>query len=221
MPSESARSLWRTVSMSQRTMPSMSFGVSPASSMAASAAWVASVRSLRPELREKSVAPMPTIAHRSRWWNSAHQHSLPCRGRGAEHFGGVLAQLRGPPGRDAVERREPQRRPWIERRRDVGVLDFDEEAPRQEVLVVEQVVGRVDRADRQPAAPGRRGRPRPRTAAGRTSRRCSGCGRSSAGGTPGRGTPAAPGRPPCPCVPSHSTSVCHAFWSATKITKYT
>ena len=58
--------------MSQRTIPSMSFGVSPASSIAASAAWVASVRSLRPELREKSVAPMPTIAHRSRWWSSAH-----------------------------------------------------------------------------------------------------------------------------------------------------
>ena len=38
----------------------------PASSIAASAAWVASVRSLRPDAREKSVAPMPTIAHRSR-----------------------------------------------------------------------------------------------------------------------------------------------------------
>ena len=66
MPRVSARSLGRTVSMSQRTMPSMSRGVSPASSMAARAAWVARVRSLRPELREKSVAPMPAIAHRSR-----------------------------------------------------------------------------------------------------------------------------------------------------------
>ena len=41
-------------------MPSMSGGVSPASLIAASAAWVASVRSLRPESREKSVAPIPT-----------------------------------------------------------------------------------------------------------------------------------------------------------------
>ena len=40
-----------TVSMSQRTMPSMSSGRRPASAIAASAAWVASVRSLRPELR--------------------------------------------------------------------------------------------------------------------------------------------------------------------------
>ena len=51
MPTTSIRSTWRTVSMSQRTMPSMSAGVSPASAIAASAACVASVRSLRPELR--------------------------------------------------------------------------------------------------------------------------------------------------------------------------
>jgi hypothetical protein len=38
--------------MSQRTMPSMSVGASPASSMAARAAWVIRVSTLRPERRE-------------------------------------------------------------------------------------------------------------------------------------------------------------------------
>ena len=42
MPSDSARSAWLTRSMSQRTTPSMSCTARPASSMAASDAWVAS-----------------------------------------------------------------------------------------------------------------------------------------------------------------------------------
>ena len=69
MPRASTRSLVRTASMSQRTMPSMSCGVSPASAIAASDACVASVSTLRPESRLKSVWPMPEIAQRSRWWN--------------------------------------------------------------------------------------------------------------------------------------------------------
>src|SRR5215217_984718 len=69
MPRASTRSLERTRSMSQRTMPSMSCGVRPASAMAASDAWVASVSSLRPESRLKSLHPIPLIAQRSRCWN--------------------------------------------------------------------------------------------------------------------------------------------------------
>jgi hypothetical protein len=47
-------------------IPSMSAGWRAASSIAASDAWTASVRSDRPEFREKSVDPIPVIAHRSR-----------------------------------------------------------------------------------------------------------------------------------------------------------
>ena len=81
MPSASTRSLGRTRSMSQRTMPSMSWGVRPASAIAASDAWVASVRSLRPESLLKSVQPIPLIAQRSRWWNVSSSrivHLLSC-----------------------------------------------------------------------------------------------------------------------------------------------
>ena len=53
--------------MSQRTMPSTSAAESPASASAASDASVARLSSLRPESREKSVAPIPAMAHRSRW----------------------------------------------------------------------------------------------------------------------------------------------------------
>ena len=55
-----------TWSMSQRTMPSMSARVRPASAMAASDASQASVSSLRPESFENSVRPMPAMAQRSR-----------------------------------------------------------------------------------------------------------------------------------------------------------
>ena len=67
MPRLWARSLPRTLSMSQRTMPSTSAAVRPASASAANDAWVAKLSSLRPDDREKSVAPMPAMAHWSRW----------------------------------------------------------------------------------------------------------------------------------------------------------
>ena len=70
MPREWARSLPRTLSMSQRMIPSTSAAVRPASASAASDAWVARLRSVLPEFFEKSVAPMPTMAQRSRWWSS-------------------------------------------------------------------------------------------------------------------------------------------------------
>ena len=94
-------------------MPSTSLGVRPASASAASDASVASDSTLRPESRENSVAPIPAMAHRSRWRNAlGHQlaSSVRSAGRaGPEHLDGVLTQHRGARCSRAAPKREKRK----------------------------------------------------------------------------------------------------------------
>src|SRR4051812_35766229 len=62
MPSSRATAISGFVSMVKVTRPSISLGLMPASSHAASTACTASISSERPESFEKSVAPMPAMA---------------------------------------------------------------------------------------------------------------------------------------------------------------
>src|SRR4051794_10962329 len=122
-------------------MPSMSAGVSPASSMAASAACVASVSTLRPELFEKSVEPIPTMAHLSLW----SKPSFPLIGDRLARRPGRL------PGRSPAEHRA-----GADARRPVHVREGDPRVPRdltaarvaaqlQDVLVHLPEAGGADR----------------------------------------------------------------------------
>ena len=76
-----------------------------------------------------------------------------------------------------------------------------------EVLVVEQVVGRVERRRSAARAPGRRGRRRPRPGGGRTPRPVPGCGRSSPAGRRRRRTRGSMRSAASPSVSIQSTSV--------------
>ena len=141
--------------MSQRTMPSMSPGTRPASSMAASAACVARVRSLRPDSREKSVAPIPTMAQRSRCENASSAiRNRPSRR--LEASSSTLSPCARPAGRPLHGR--PRRRPRSGTagpgRGPAGTSSCSTVTKKSlatQVLVVEQVVGGVGDADRQPA----------------------------------------------------------------------
>ena len=62
MPTERATSISSLVSMVKVHIPSTSAGVSPASSIAAFTASLASCSSERPEFFENSVCPIPTMA---------------------------------------------------------------------------------------------------------------------------------------------------------------
>src|SRR4051812_43168832 len=125
-------------------MPSTSPTASPASARAARHASVARVSSLRPELFENSVAPMPTTAVRS-WccqWSERNVHH-----RLVEDLLRVLAQEgraregRGGGGREAVGGAGV-----------AGTVDVDEELAGPQVLVAQHVLGRVEDPDGQAAA---------------------------------------------------------------------
>ena len=66
MPSEFMMSVSSELSSDSLTSPSTSAGVKPQSSRAAAIASTARRSSLRPELRENSVCPIPTMAALSR-----------------------------------------------------------------------------------------------------------------------------------------------------------
>src|SRR5579859_3030474 len=94
---------------------------------------------------------MPTMAQRSRWEKSSGIGRNLRRNERAEDFSGVLAKLGSTVQVGRAEAGEAERHAWIQGRRDVIVLDLDEEVPRLQVDVVEKVIGRVDRPYRQPS----------------------------------------------------------------------
>src|SRR4051794_40213125 len=97
---------------------------------------VASVSSLRPELLENSVAPIPTMAVAS-WCAQGSEGKVHRRLR--EHFVGVLAEVGCAGEARHREPGEPVGEPGVADAADVLVLDVDEEAAGQQVLVDEHV----------------------------------------------------------------------------------
>src|SRR4051812_50043736 len=90
-PRVCTRSLWRTVSLSQRTTPSTSEAESPASARAARAASVANESTLRPDRRGETADPPPGRGAAGRGGGGAGRHGLPWGG------GGGGGGARGPP----------------------------------------------------------------------------------------------------------------------------